>query len=180
MRKLLAPIAVLVLVACNPGAPGPVGPQGAPGIAADAALIAMLAARVNELEARAAVKVPWFVDGETHEPIGRVLDYGNRIAWSDELSSPVRVGAVPVYYAGARCTGEARVSNPGVRYVIAFDGSVIDVQPSAGDFAIVSMRPRGGDCQPAELGPRPNYNPFVATGATLPPTGGNFVSVEMR
>jgi len=174
-------VAALMLSACSvaPGPAGPPGPQGPAGEAADSSMLVALMQRVTELEKREA-KVPWFVDGETKEPIGRVLDYGDRIAWSDEIGAPVTAYAVPVYYAEADCRGEARVdAKPGVLAILA-DGSIGTVTTTDGGFEATStLTPRKG-CANAAPGAGWSYRRFAAAAGSLPPVPFNLLSVEAR
>jgi hypothetical protein len=180
-----APLVVLVLLsACSTiaGPEGPPGPQGAP---ADPAVLAMLASKVAALEAELAavrpVKVPWFVDGETKEPIGRVLDYSGSIAWNDDLGAPVPAVPTPVYFAEADCKGEPRVYSVNPRYRVLPDGSIVDVPAGLpGDFVVASMLDVGKPCRNESRQIEANYRRVVSTGFKVPPVQSGRLVVEMR
>ena len=173
--------ALMLLAACSTvtGPAGPAGPQGEPGAAADASLVMSLMVRVAELEQRAAAaKVLWFVDGETREPIGRVLDFGDKIAWNDEIEAPVTAYAVATFYAATDCRGDAVVAGTTMRYVATPDGSIVEVQggsPIVG--AMSSMSPRRPCVNDAA---QFNFQRIIPTGAHQAPTPPNRLAIEFR
>jgi hypothetical protein len=180
-----AVVCCLLLSACSSvaGPAGPVGPQGAPG---DPAVLAMLATKIAALEAEIAavkpVKVPWFVDGETKEPIGRVLDYSARLAWNDQIAAPLPAVPVAAYFAEPDCKGDARVAwtLAGTRHVSLADGRIVDVSPIRAPFVAASSLSPGRACAP-QLDPQPdNLYPFTATGVMVNTTTPQRLSVEVR
>jgi hypothetical protein len=140
-------------------------------------------ARLAEAEKKLATsaKVPWFVDGETKEAIGRVLDYGDRIAWNDDVGGPITAVPVRIFFADEDCRGEERSGSNGNRapYWILADGRVVEHVPENGPFVGRSQLVPGRPCANQMSSPGDAPLAFKPTGAELPVPGLRLI-VEMR
>lgn len=178
MRSVVA-VMVLSLAACSPAA-GPAGPAGASvDVSALVAEIARLEARIVDVEARKAVKVPHLVVAETGDDLGPFAGFDR--AWSEQLGAYYRLAAtVQPTYSQPKCAGEARTQAvPGFSFALNMFGEIQELHSDATMMQPVSFKNHLGDCVDSNGVPAPMVT-FASTGIAARAYAVSALRVDMR